>query len=312
MTRSASGGIVPSLNADDLVAGVPQLASVARLETMSLFGLPSPALTLTHLAQVAALLTSRFAASDLDGAVIVQGTDTIEDTAFVLDRLTDEHRPIVVTGAMRGPEAAGADGPANLLAAVTVAGSRQTAAAGVLVVMNDEIHAAQWVQKTHTSLTSAFASPGLGRIGLVVEGRVEMMSAITRRAGRIACASVLDRPVALVSLGMGEDGRILSALTALGYRGAVIEAMGAGHVPPTALDAITALAATMPVVLTTRVRAGFIFHDTYGFAGSERDLIARGVIPAGHLTPSKARLLLSLLLSAGSGVDEIRSAFGST
>jgi L-asparaginase len=297
------------LNADDLVAGVAQLASVARIETVSLFGIPSPALTLTHLAQVASLLTSRFSEGDLDGAVIVQGTDTIEDTAFVLDRLMAEERPIVVTGAMRGPEAAGADGPANVLAAVTVAGSKRAAASGVLVVMNDEIHAAQWVQKTHTSLTSAFASPGVGRVGLVVEGRVEMMSPVSRRAGRIVLDNPLDCAVAVVSLGMGEDGRILGALTALDYQGAVIEAMGAGHVPPTALGAITALAATMPVVLTSRVRAGFIFRDTYGFAGSERDLIARGVIPAGHLTPSKARLLLSLLLSAGSGVEEVRSAF---
>ncbi|MDB5963786.1 MAG: asparaginase, partial [Polaromonas sp.] len=120
MTPSTAGGITPTLTADQLVAGVPQLSAIASLEALTRFSLPGASLSIRNLADVALLLQEQFAAG-IDGAVVVQGTDTIEDTAFVLDLLTDGRCPVVVTGAMRGAQAAGADGPANILAAVTVA-----------------------------------------------------------------------------------------------------------------------------------------------------------------------------------------------
>ncbi|MDB5966473.1 MAG: asparaginase, partial [Polaromonas sp.] len=118
-----------------------------------------------------------------------------------------------------------------------------------------------------------------------------------------------DSRVAMVSLGLGEDGRLLDALASLGYAGAVIEGMGAGHVPAAAAEAVAQLVSAMPVVLCTRVRAGRVFTSTYGFPGSEMDLISRGVIPCGHLSAGKARLLLTLLLCAGADMDDIRRAF---
>ncbi|MDB5874118.1 MAG: L-asparaginase [Ramlibacter sp.] len=307
MTGGACGGIVPTLTAGHLVAGVPRLASVAELETITLFGLPGASLRLPNLVELARLLRDKLS-NGIDGAVVVQGTDTIEDTAFVLDRLVGATGPVVVTGAMRGPQSEGADGPANLLAAVTVAADKRLRGMGVVVVLNDEIHAARWVQKCHTSLTSAFESPGTGRVGIVAEGLVELLMAPHREVPLIKAGSG-SCDVALVSLGLGEDGRMLSTLAALGYAGAVIEGMGAGHVPAAAVEPISALIRCMPVVLSTRVPAGRVFARTYGFAGSEMDLIARGAIPCGHLGASKARLLLTLLLSAGAGDDEVRAAF---
>ena len=317
MTGGGPGGIVPTLNADDLIASVPQLALVARLEAVTRFSLPGACLSVDKLIDVAQLLRDRFA-TGIDGAVVIQGTDTIEDTAFVLDVLLGPGRPVVVTGAMRGPQAAGADGPANLLAAVTVAGSPHLKGMGAVVVLNDEIHAARWVQKCDTSLTSAFKSPGAGRLGVVVEGSVELLMApptslcpflppllSSGATGKLAS-------VAQVSLGLGEDGRLLPALSNLGYTGAVIEGMGAGHVPAAAVDAVAALIAQMPVVLCTRVRAGRVFTKTYGFPGSEIDLIARRVIACGQLSASKARLLLTLLLTAGATRDRIYDAFRAT
>ncbi len=311
MTSSATGGIAPTLTADNLIESVPQLAHVASLEAITQFSMPGASLSIQNLAEVARLLHQKFA-EGIDGAVVVQGTDTIEDTAFVLDLLAWHARPVVVTGAMRGPQAAGADGPANLLAAVTVAADRRVSELGVVVVLNDEIHAARWVQKSHTSLTSAFESPGTGRIGIVAEGQVEILIRPTRDLLPITAA--LNHPirVAQVSLGLGEEGWLLPALSGLGYAGAVIEGMGAGHVPAAAVDAISKLVDQMPVILCSRVRAGRVFTHTYGFDGSEMDLIKRGAIPCGHLSSSKARLLLTLLQSTGATEEVIRTAFGQT
>ncbi len=311
MTNSAAGGIAPTLTADHLIASVPQLAQVANLEAITQFSMPGASLSIQNLADVARLLQTQFAAG-IDGAVVVQGTDTIEDTAFVLDMLAGHDKPVVVTGAMRGPQAAGADGPANLLAAVTVAADRRVAELGVVVVLNDEIHAARWSQKSHTSLTSAFESPGTSRIGIVAEGRVEIFMHPIKNL--LPITSALDHPsrVAQVSLGLGEEGWLLPALSGLGYTGGIIEGMGAGHVPAATVDAISGLVAQMPVILCSRVRAGRVFTHTYGFAGSEMDLVKRGVICCGHLSSAKARLLLTLLQSTGATHDAIRAAFEST
>lgn len=311
MTRSEAGGITPTLTADKLVESVPQLAGVATLEAITQFSMPGASLSIRNLAEVAQLLNQRLQA-DIDGAVVVQGTDTIEDTAFVLDLLVRSPRPVVVTGAMRGPQAAGADGPANILSAVTVAADARMSGLGVVVVLNDEIHSARWVQKSHTALTSAFTSPGTGCMGFVAEGRVELMMTPQRHITPIQGPLTHDHAVAQISLGLGDDARLLPTLKGLGYKGAVIEGMGAGHVPAATVGAIEALVAQMPVVLCTRVRGGRVFTQTYGFAGSEMDLIAKGVVPCGHLSASKARLLLSLLLATGTSPDGIRQAFAHT
>ena len=239
MTSAGAGGIVPTLSAADLVAGVPQLSEAAELEAISRFDVASGSLTPMHLLEIAALLRDRFAAGDIDGAVVVQGTDTIEDTAFVLDLLVGRGRAVVVTGAMRSPQTPGADGPANLLAAVRAAADPQLRSTGVVALLNDEIHAARWVQKSHTALTSAFASPSTGRIGIVAEGRVRLdmlplRSEIAFDIDRLLAAAPC--PVAQVPLGLGEDGRLLATLPGLGYRAAVIEAVGGGHVPGEAAE----------------------------------------------------------------------------
>jgi L-asparaginase len=242
------------------------------------------------------------------GAVVVQGTDTIDETAFVLDLLHRGPQPIVVTGAMRGAAAAGADGPANLLAAVTLAASGLQDL-GSCVVLNDEIHAARFVIKGHTALTSAFVSPGFGPIGHVIEGRarvplrpVRLTVDLPERCGRPA-------RVAVVKICLGDDGALIHAALAAGYQGLVIEGMGAGHLPMSVLDAVTEAAASVPVVLATRVPGGPIFQETYGFAGSERDLLARGLIPAGYLAATAARILLAHLVGSETPRERIVQAF---
>ena len=170
MTPGAGGAIAPTLTAADLVRAVPGLDAVADISTASPMMVPGASLSIDDVLAVAALIDARFD-EGIDGAVVIQGTDTIEETAFLLDRTVRSGKPVVVTGAMRGAQAAGADGPANLLAATITAAAAQAHGLGALVVLNDEIHAARFVQKSHTALPSAFTSPSAGPLGLVAEGQ---------------------------------------------------------------------------------------------------------------------------------------------
>jgi len=294
MLPGAEGGITPQLGAAELVAAVPALADVAEIEAHSPFRLPSPSLSPANLVQVARRIEQGFAAG-CAGAVVVQGTDTIEESAFLLDLLVGGDNPVVVTGAMRGADAPGADGPANLLAAVRVAAAEEARGLGTLVVLNYDIHAARFVQKSHTTLPSAFESRPVGPIGAVAEGRTRIYVRPPRLAVLPAEAGP-PAPIALLRWAMGEDGRLLEALPGLGYAGVVIEGMGAGHVPAEVAPLLGALAARVPVVLASRCPTGPVFTGTYGYAGGEIDLVARGLIPAGILSGLKARLLLGLAL----------------
>lgn len=308
MTPSDAGGVVPTLTADDLVAAVPALPSVAEIETWSPSRTPSASLRLADLIGVFGTIEQRLR-SDTAGAVIVQGTDTIEETAFLFDLLNATGRPVVVTGAMRGPQMPGADGPANLLDAVTVAADDTAAGLGAVAVLNGEVHAARYVRKLHTERPSAFGSPSLGPIGAVSEGGLRLLA---RPLGghRIAFpADAKPAPVGLVAVGLDDDGALLEAASRLSYAGLVLEAAGAGHVSEWVAETVGRMAAALPVVLSTRVPGGRVFHATYGYPGSERDLIAKSLIPSGYLGAAKARILAALALGAGYDKDQLKDAF---
>lgn len=296
MSRAEPGqGLTPSLRAADLTRAVPGLDDVARVEALTTLQVPSASLGVEDLRKVAREAHHHLAAG-ADGVVVVQGTDTLEETAFTLDLLLHHQRPVVVTGAMRGASAPGADGPANLLAATRVAAADATAGMGCLVVMNDEIHAARFVTKAHSTSTAAFRSPGHGPLGHVAEGAVLVHSRPARTPHLELTYADVDAPVALIRMGLGDDGRLLEALPGLGFRGVVIEGMGAGHVPADVAPVVGELARVMPVVLAARVGSGPTLRSTYGFEGSEIDLLGRGAIPAHGLNGVKARMLLMLLL----------------
>jgi L-asparaginase len=257
--------------------------------------------------EVAKRIENAFA-DGADGAVVIQGTDTIEESAFLLDLLVAGDRPVVLTGAMRGADAPGADGPANLLAAARVAASPEARGLGTLVVLNYDIHAARFVQKSHTALPSAFLSPLAGPLGTMIEGRPRFYVRVARTPC-LAAGAGPPEPVALVKTAMGDDTRLFGHLADMGYSGAVIEGMGAGHVHADAAPVLGELATRFPVVLASRVMTGPVFTDTYGYPGGEIDLIARGLIPAGCLSGLKARLLLSLVLRTTRDRQAIGDAF---
>lgn len=303
-----SGGVTPQLGASDLVAAVPQLQVVADLETVAFRQIASGDLTLPDLIALAGEITKCFDGG-VAGVVVTQGTDTLEETSFALDLLVHSPRPIVVTGAMRNPTLAGPDGPANLLAAVQVAASSQAVGLGTLVVLNDEIHAARFVRKTNTSSPSTFHSPTVGPLGWLAEGRPRIVFRVPVLEGTPGNIDEETPAVALLKCALGDDSRVITKLEALGYAGLVLEAFGGGHVPARVVPALEDLASRVPVVLASRTGSGEVLGETYGFPGSERDLLSRGLISAGFLDGLKARILLSLLLAAGSDLDGVRQAF---
>jgi len=306
-------GAAPRLSAADLIADVPELADIADIEARTHTLLPSSDLTLDDVLALRGLIAGRAARPPgLAGAVITQGTDTLEETAFALDLIWDGGCPVVLTGAMRNASQPGADGPANLLAAVVTAASPVARDAGVLVVAGDEIHAAAWVRKTHTTSAASFRSPALGPVGYVTENTAHLPLR-PRRTPRLPVIprSVGPPPAALVGFGLGDDARMLAAVAGAGYRGLVSEALGGGHLPSRVAGSaeLAALVAAMPVVLASRTGAGQLLTSTYGFPGSETALLAQGLIPAGSLDGRKARVLLSLLLAAAAGRAEVARAF---
>ena len=169
--------------------------------------------------------------------------------------------PVVVTGAMRNPSLAGEDGPANILTAIRVAASDRARGLGALVVMNDQIHAARWVQKAHTASTAAFTSPGQGPLGQVTDGRVDIPARLRQRSPVFRAVSPRDVRVGLVTITLGDDGVLIDAIGEH-VDGLVVAALGAGHVPADTVTALAKLAARMPVVLASRTGAGPVHHQT--------------------------------------------------
>ncbi|WP_433461762.1 asparaginase [Spirillospora sp. CA-128828] len=301
------GGVRPALDARALVAGVAGLSAVAEIDFDVVRPVPGAHLWLGDIQAVAERIGDLLE-DGVDGVVVAQGTDTLEETAFALDLLCESDRPIVVTGAMRNPTMPGADGPANLLGAVRVAASEAASGLGTLVVMNDEIHAARFVRKRHTSRPSAFGGAGVGPIGWIAEERVRVPLHVGHRVHVVPLPGAEPPPVALVSVALGDDGRVLDRLADLGFAGVVLAAFGAGHLPERMVDAAARLAETMPVVLTSRTGAGEGFRGTYDFPGSEIDLLSKGLISGGALDSYKVRVLLSLALAAGWGTGRIAEA----
>ncbi|ORB31715.1 asparaginase domain-containing protein [Mycolicibacterium parafortuitum] len=240
-----------------------------------------------------------------DAVVVTQGTDTLEETAYALSLLRPLDRPVVCTAAMRAPTAPGSDAAANLGAAIAAAlePDLAEATAGAVVVMNDEIHSAKWVQKVHTQRVDAFASVGPGRLGVLYEGSPRVL----RRDPAPRLPALVDRDtgrnvrVAVLPALLDQDTALIDAVARAGYDGLILEGLGGGHVSGAVAHALGDLAREIPVVYASRTRAGAVLERTYGSPGAELDLIGRGCVASGELPALKARVLLTMLLRSGYG-----------
>jgi L-asparaginase len=306
--NSRGGNAALELDAADLLATLPVLGGIATLSPRRFRRMMSADLTADDILQLAAEVQRFFA--EFDGVVITQGTDTIEETAFLLDLLIRAPTPVVVTGAMRNPGRPGEDGPANLVAAVRVAASEDSRGLGVVVVLDDTIHLARFVRKSHSFATGSFVSSRAGPVGYVVEDRVRIPLRPRQAAPHFAISPGTKLPpIALATMSLDNDERLLSSVIGAGYRGLVVEAFGAGHVAARIVPLLEELALAMPVVIASRVDAGELFRQSGSYPGSEGDLLARGMISAVGLDGPKARILLMLLVATNAGREAIAAAF---
>lgn len=307
-TISSSGddgtqGVVPRSGADELAGQLAPWLPDVTVVPHELRLLPSPSLGFSDLF---ALLELIIETKDVAGIVVSQGTDTLEETAFFLDVLgAGSQRPVVVTGAMRDRDTPGADGAANLVAAVNVASSPQ--AHGVLVVFADRIFSGRTVRKDSAVHADAFTASPWGALGLVREGEVNLPLSATRSPTLKVPLKVDPLPIALISTGVDDDLRLLPRMAEFGYAGVVLEGMGGGHVAARAVKAVEAC--RLPVVLCSRAGAGPTLRRTYGYRGGEIDLLSKGLLWGGHLTGVKARILLMLCLMHGLEGEALRERF---
>ena len=300
---AAAGGNVPALDGAAILARTPGLDAIADVEAIDRGLTPASHFTFGTLIEIAGQLRARLADPGVDGAVVVQGTDTIEETAFAWDLLLDETKPVVVTGAMRTPDRTDYDGPANLRGAVAAAASPALRDQGVVVSLAGTIEAADDVIKLHTAALDTFQSPNAGSLGRVGEDG----SSVLRRRGprRHVDADRAAERVHLITITLGMDGSLVDAAVAGGADALVVAATGAGNTSQSVLDAaIRAMAAGVPVILASRCPAGRATTD-YAFPGGGATWARAGAIVAGTLCAPKVRVAVALGLGAGLGKDEL-------
>ncbi len=303
----ATKGLVPAVSGNELMQAVPQLKDVCNIEVLEFSNIPSPHMTPNMMLELAQKADEILADKSVSGIVVTHGTDTVEESAYLVDLALKSNKALVFTAAMRGASDLSAEGPANILAAVRVAASESAVGKGVLVVLNDTIHTAREVTKTHTANVATFQSPYWGAIGYVDEDRVIFRSEPLQRQ-KIDCAK-LEEKVFLLKAFTGLDSTIFDFLIEKEYKGIVIEGFGRGNLPPTLLSGIQkALDKGIIIVLSTRVITGRV-HDTYAYEAAVKPVKAMGVITGGELSGHKARLKLMLLLGINKTKSEIEKYF---
>lgn len=295
MSEDATGKIKP--NAQNPLAELPlDSQGQIQLVTEEIFNLPSPHITPAHMLRLSQRLRQA-AAEGFDGAVVTHGTDTLEETALFLDLTLTSTMPVVVTGAMRSSNEIGSDGLYNFRTAIMVASANASVGKGVVVVMNDEIHSARYVTKTHTTNVATFRTPTFGPIGIVSEGHVNYMQTINPQP-HLPIEKVITE-VYLIKAYAGMTGTLFQALNQLTTRGIVIEALGAGNLPPQTLAALQSLVhQNIPLVLVSRCFNG-IAEPVYDYQGGGVNLAQMGIIFCRGLNGPKARIKLLVGLSAG-------------
>lgn len=295
MSEGEDGKVAPSQQ-NPLLAALEKLNQPAQLVQESFLNLPSPHIAPEHWFLLKARIEQAVAEENVDGVVITHGTDTLEETAYFLDLALAVDIPVAITGAMRSSNELGADGLINLQSAILVALSDDSRQRGVLVVMNDEVHHAKFVTKTHTTNVATFQTPTFGPCGLVSKDRVRYFQQLSHYE-RYPLVNVQNKNIPIIKSHAGMDSFLLNQLAQIGCDGVVIEAFGAGNLPPSCLEGLNALLAkNIPVVLVSRAFNG-ITQDVYDYQGGGKQLKQQGVIFTEGLSGQKARIKLMVLLN---------------
>lgn len=301
-----TGAAMPALSGEEIVSKVPGLKKEARLTLEDYARLPGPHVTPHWMWRLKERVAEVLADASVDGVVLTHGTDTLEETAYLLDLTLASPKPVVFCGAMRTVSEPGWDGPANLLAAVRTAVHPASTGRGVLVTVGEQIHAAAEATKWHSQSLAAFRSPH-GPLGVIDRGQVVYHRPRFRAA--VLPARRLVSEVDLHTMAAGVDDALVRASLARGARGLVLEATGCGNVPPAVLPAVrAALAKRIPVVLVSRCAEGRL-APAYGYEGGGRMLKEMGLIFGQELPGAKARIKLMVALGVSADPADVRRMF---
>ena len=306
MQAAPDGGVVPAGAWQGLLGEVQARLRGVRLRPVDWADVPSPHMTPELMWRLSRDIEAQLAAPEVCGAVVLHGTDVMEETAYLCDLTVDSPKPVIFSGSMRALDELGYDGLRNIHFAVRAC-LECPSGAGTVLLMSDRIFAASEVTKIHSTAIDAFAAPGLGPLGSVA-GEILHLDRWPVR-GRIFRPQRLRTEVDLVKLCPGMDARYIECSRAHGVAGLVVEGFGAGNVPPKVVDALEALAAEgVPVVLTSRCIQGGVW-PIYGYRGGAAALQQRGLILGGGLPGPKARIKLMVALGESDDPEWIRRVF---
>ncbi len=295
---------IPALSSKEIMEMVTNIEKVADIEIINYANIASPHITPSMMMEIAKLIKEILNRDDICGVVLTHGTDSLEETAYLLDLVINSKKPVVVVGAMRNNSELGYDGSSNLAAGICTAISKNSRNKGVLVVMNNEVNAASEVTKTNTLSLDTFKSPEFGPLGIVDNDEVIFYRNIVSR--QFINTETIENKVALIKTVAGIDSDILDFYIDSGYKGIIIEAMGRGNVPPSLLAGIkNALKNDIPLVMVSRCPTGRVL-GTYGYKGGGKHLRELGVILGGNLPGQKARIKLMLALGLTNKLNEIQ------
>lgn len=302
-----SDAAVPALSAEDILKLSPGIENLAELSFYDFGMLPSPHITPQNMMDLSGIINEKVETGGYDGVVVTHGTDSLEETAYLVDLTYKGSKPVVFTGSMKSSSDFGWDGPSNLTDSVLAAISEDGSDRGVMVVLDGEIHAAAQVTKTSTHSLHTFKSVDFGPLGFVEGGKAHYFYRYEKR--QYIPAEKIAEDVALIKCACGMDDRLLRFCADSGCSGIVIEGMGRGNIPPDMVSGVEyALSRSIPVVLVSRCPTGKVLDD-YGYKGAGRELREMGVIFGGNLPGQKARIKLMAALGHTKETGIIKEIF---
>lgn len=302
-----TGGAVPYFHGEELVEMIPEANEIANINIINFGNYPGPHMTPELMFKLSGVINDNINKKSVDGIIVTHGTDTLEETAYLLDLTVKTNKPIMVIGAMKTSSEPDWDGPKNLLNALHVCNNKNSNGIGVLVCLNGEINAASEVTKTHTEDIETFHSLDFGALGYVDKDKV-WFNRMPRKLEVIKTGKI-NPNVDIIKVYAGIKDKLFKLIADTNIDGLVVEALGVGNVPPLAFEGIKyVLSKNIPVVLVSRCPAGETL-DTYSYTGAGKWLKESGVIFSDYLNGQKARIKLMLALGAGMTNSKLRKIF---
>lgn len=300
---------VPTLTGEEIMSMVTGIEKYAQVESHTFSNLPGPHMNPETMLELSKYIQNLLNKDDITGVVVTHGTDTLEETAYLLDLTIKSEKPVVVTGSMRNSSELGYDGPANLAASICTVISDEAKNRGVLVCFNDELNCASEVTKSNSMSLDTFKSPNFGPIGIVDSNEVIFYRDSIRKQ-HIETDRV-ESKVDLIKCAAGMDSKYIDFCLDQGTKGLVIEAFGRGNITPSMTEGVErAVSKGVPVVIVSRCYQGRVL-DSYGYHGGGRELRKLGVIFGDNLPGQKARIKLIVALGKTSDMMKLKAIFES-